>query len=120
MKKSPALIACILALCTAMTSVAYCAEGRPTAKTAPDRHAAGTAEQADKDSATTQKNNTGMDSKLSSQGLERAQKAEANKKLLEKQGAENRARENARAKHKDVCKGCPDGHVFDQSFIFNR
>ena len=96
MKKSHKLILCSLALFAAMSSSAAYAE------------------------VIDQKSVAGNDSKMSTQGLKRAQKAEANKKLLEKQRAENRAREEARAKSKDKCKGCPEGGVYDQSSLFNK
>ncbi len=97
MKKSPKLVLCSLALCAAFaSSAAHADEISP-------------------------KGLPGQDGKMSTQGLKRAQKAEANKKLLEKQRAENRAREEARARSKGKCKGkdCPNP-VYDQSFLYNK
>jgi len=120
MKKSHQLILCSLVLYAAMASSAVFAEGRSGSNAESDRRAARTTEQARKDEVIDTKSVAGNDSKMSTQGLKRAQKAEANKKLLEKQRAENRAREEARAKNKDKCKGCPEGGVYDQSSLFNK
>lgn len=62
----------------------------------------------------------GNDSKISQQGLKRAQKAELNKKMLEKKRAEDRAREQAREKSKGKCKGCPAEPPFDQSALYRK
>lgn len=61
------------------------------------------------------------DGKMSTQGLKRAQKAEMNKKMLEKKRAEDRAREEALEKKMAKCKSkdCNAG-PYDQSHLFTK